>query len=236
MSRTQERAAVMLEPRQAYEYWAPSYDSTPNPLLALEERCLSTVMMSLFDKDVVDLGCGTGRWLQKLETVAPRSLTGVDSSRAMLAAAVEKCRPSTRFFCADCTRTPLPEHATDFVLASFVLSYIQDLDAFAREVARIARRGATVLISDVHPNARAYGWRRTFQAAGSLYEIATHTHTLNDVVDGMAQAGCRLEAMSEPCFGQEEAHIFRQAGRWEAFQKVESLPVIYWARFTVAER
>ena len=46
-------------------------------------------------QNIVDLGCGTGRWLQRLEAIGASSLTGVDSSAAMLAEARKKCLPST---------------------------------------------------------------------------------------------------------------------------------------------
>lgn len=233
MSTASDRAPVKLEPHQAYQCWAAFYDSAPNALLALEERCLSPLITKWFDKDIVDLGCGTGRWLQKLESVAPRSLAGVDSSEAMLATAAAKCSPNTLLLHADCVAPPLPRDAADCVLASFVLSYVRDLNAFARETVRIARPGGTILISDMHPSARSYGWRRTFNAGGSLFEIVTYPYTLPELVDAMIGAGCRLEEMSEPSFGEEEAGIFREAARLEYFQRVESLPVIYWARFSV---
>lgn len=236
MSAEDTRVAVRLHAHQAYQCWAAFYDSTPNALLALEERCLTPVVMNWFDENIVDVGCGTGRWLQKLEGMAPRSLIGVDSSEAMLAAAAAKCSMDTRLLHADCAATTLPEDEAGCVLASFVLSYVRDLDRFAREMVRIARPGATILISDMHPNARSYGWRRIFNAGGSLFEIVTFPYTLAELVDAMIEAGCRLEEMAEPCFGREEASIFREADRMEYFQRVKGLPVIYWARFSVNEK
>jgi len=70
---------VKLSARQAYELWAPFYDTNPNAVLALEERCFPASMAEFCRKDVVELGCGTGRLLRRLERVAPWSLTGVDA-------------------------------------------------------------------------------------------------------------------------------------------------------------
>jgi ubiquinone/menaquinone biosynthesis C-methylase UbiE len=225
--------AALLSPHQAYQRWARSYDSTPNPLLSLEERCLLPELKKFSGEDVIDLGCGTGRWLRKLEDMSPGSLTGIDMSEAMLAEAEKKVLPYTLLLHADCIATPLPSRFADCVLASFVLSYVRDLEKFAREAARIARFGGEILVSDMHPNAVFYGWRRTFKTSGSSFEIETFPYTLIELVDAMAQAGCRLEEIAEPSFGEEESRIFRQAGRWDEFLKVESLPVIYWARFSV---
>lgn len=235
MSRLATCAAVPLDAQQAYAQWASSYDETPNPLLALEERTLAPILSNLFEQNVVELGCGTGRWLHRLEAMGARSLTGVDLSEAMLAEAKRKCLPSTRLIHADCTTVLLPGRAADCILASFLLSYVPDLRKFAAAAAHILRPGGTIIVSDLHPNMSSYGWRRTFRTAGSSFEIATFKYRLPDLINVMSATGCILEAISEPCFGEEEAAIFHQNGMLDSFLRVESLPVIYWAQFLLAE-
>jgi ubiquinone/menaquinone biosynthesis C-methylase UbiE len=225
-----------IDAQQAYELWAPSYDTTPNPLLVLEERSLSSAFDNAVSKDIVDFGCGTGRWLTRLEQLAAASLTGVDSSAAMLAEAGKKCRPSTRLMHASCTATSLPDRQTDFVLASFVLSYVEDLEKFAEEAARILRPGGTLIVADMHPDAVSYGWRRTFRSPAGLFEIETYEYSLQYLFSVMNGAGFLRETVVESPFGESEAAIFRKAGRCDSFQQVQGLPVIYWARFTRAEK
>jgi ubiquinone/menaquinone biosynthesis C-methylase UbiE len=227
-----ESRTTILDADQAYEVWASSYDATPNPLLMLEERCLSSVFCDIFEKDVVDLGCGTGRWLTRLEPLHPASLTGVDSSAAMLAEAKGKCLPSTRLIHAGCIATPLQDDQADLVLASFVVSYVENLEKFAQEASRLLRPGGTLIVSDMHPDAASYGWRRTFHASAGTFEIATRHYSLDDLTSVISDAGFALEELAEPSFGEEEAEIFRRAGKFDAFLRVQSLPVIYWARFS----
>lgn len=235
MSRLPNCAVVTLDAQQAYAQWASSYDETPNPLLALEERSLALMLSNFVEQNLVELGCGTGRWLHRLEAAGARSVTGVDLSEAMLAEARRKCLTSTVLIRADCTATPLPDSAGDCILASFLLSYMLDLRKFAAEAVRILRPGGTIIVSDLHPNTPSYGWRRTFRNAGTSFEIATFKYTLPDLINEMSTAGCILEGMDEPCFGEEEAAIFHQNGMIDNFHRVESLPVIYWTRFLLAE-
>jgi ubiquinone/menaquinone biosynthesis C-methylase UbiE len=226
--------AASLSPQRAYQLWAPHYDSSVNPLLVLEERHMARHLATFAGKDVVDLGCGTGRWLRKLETQRPQSLMGVDLSPAMLDQARPKCAPTTRLLEADCIDTPLRSHSADRILASFLLSYLTDLPAFARESARILRNKGSILISDLHPNTASYGWRRTFRAGGAVFEIETQRYTLAHLVDAMRHAGFRLDYLADWPFGTPEAQIFERAGKWESYVKVQSLPVVYCAQFTLA--
>lgn len=225
---------VSINPQGAYQLWAQHYDSTVNPLLALEERRLWAQLGDFSGKDVVDLGCGTGRWLKRLENLRPHSLAGVDLSSAMLEQARVKCAPSTRLLQSDCTDTSLGDRSADRVLASFLLSYLFDLDAFAREAARLLRPGGVIYISDLHPNTASYGWRRTFRAAGTVFEIETHRYTLAHLVESMWRSGLRLDQIAEWSFGPPESAVFERAGKLDTYLQVESLPVVYWARFTLA--
>jgi len=232
MSSADASSPVLLDAYDAYARWAPFYDETPNPLTALEERLVTPVLSEFADCDIVDLGCGTGRWLRRLEGIRPRSLVGVDPSPAMLAVAAGKCSFRTRLVESDCMATPLAANSVDIVLVSFVLSYVEDIVQFAEEAARILRPGGALIISDLHPETRGYGWRRTFRAEGSLFEIATFPYTLADISAAMSAAGFGVEQIAEVPFGEQEATIFRQHNMAEEFQRVENLPVIYWARFS----
>jgi len=117
---------------EAYQLWAPEYDSAPNPLFCLEERYLTPLLNSAAHRDVVDLGCGTGRWLEKICALQPRSLTGVDLSAAMLQQASKRLGRRARLVQEDCLQTTLGADSADWILSSFLLSYVDDLRELAR--------------------------------------------------------------------------------------------------------
>jgi ubiquinone/menaquinone biosynthesis C-methylase UbiE len=225
-----------MQAKEAYRLWAPEYDSTPNPLLSLEERHLVPLIASAAGCDVVDLGCGTGRWLAQLEKKGVRSAIGVDASSEMLSEAAKKLSPSTSLILGDCLDTSLPAASTDWIQASLLLSYLNDMQAFASEVARIARPGAFVLISDVHPATRTYGWKRTFSSAHQVIEIETHPYRISDLHVALHRVGFELTLFLELSFGEPERAIFFNAGRPDLFERVEGLPVLFIAGYRRRDR
>lgn len=144
----------------AFDTIAPTYDSAPNPLLALEERILGPLIPDTCELSVADIGAGTGRWLHRLQ--AARTVA-IDVSGAMLAYA-----PPPRVI-ADACSLPLANDAFDVVFCTFTLGYAP---ACFAELARITAK--TLIVTDVHPDALARGWSR--MAPHQPYTIESLLH------------------------------------------------------------
>jgi ubiquinone/menaquinone biosynthesis C-methylase UbiE len=220
-----------MQAKEAYRLWAPEYDATLNPLLSLEQRCMAQLIRAAAGCDAVDLGCGTGRWLTQLEAVGVRSLTGIDVCAEMLELAAKKLSSSARLILSDCQSTPLATASSDWIQSSFLLSYLEDLQRFAYEAARIARPCATVMLSDVHPATRDYGWKRTFSRADHVIQIETHPYQVSDLHGVMDRAGFEPIHFLEFPFGEQERTIFLQAGRPDLFERVKGLPALFIAGY-----
>jgi cytosine/adenosine deaminase-related metal-dependent hydrolase/SAM-dependent methyltransferase len=211
------KAATIVEVEEGYRLWSEVYDDAPNPLLALEERVLGPLLGEVRGKRVVDLGCGTGRWLARLQEREAASLTGVDVSPEMLARARAKHRCGTRLICARGDQLPLRSASADVILCSFTLGYLADLNTFVREVARIAAPGASVLISDFHPEAHARGWRRSFRCGGEEIEVRNFVYAIADIQRAFKAAGLDCSEALEAPFGEAERSIFAAAGKEDLF-------------------
>ena len=150
-----------VTPVEGYRLWANTYDDEPNPMLSLEQRILGPLLPSLVGMDVVDLGCGTGRWLKALQGAGTRSLLGLDSSPEMLVLAKSKLAGMADLLCADCGSVSLEANSADIILANFVLSYVEDVAGLAEAASRALRPGGSLFITDIHPEtAAALNWRR----------------------------------------------------------------------------
>jgi cytosine/adenosine deaminase-related metal-dependent hydrolase/ubiquinone/menaquinone biosynthesis C-methylase UbiE len=229
MTTRPEATASLTQPdSRVFDLWAQVYDTQSNPLLMLEERSITPLLPHLNEGDLLDVGCGTGRWLTKLEALNPASLTGTDRSMSMLERARAKTHPTTRLEQGDCSTLPGRDASKSFILASFVLSYLNDLHGFASECARVVRPEGWVLISDMHPvTAAQRGWTRSFRVGGEKYEITDHSRSLDEIVAAFQSCGFELRVLIEPSFEEPERPIFEASGKLGEFEKLAGMAAIY---------
>ena len=224
---------IQLTPSEAYERWADCYDVTPNPLLTLEERCVGPLLRDVEGQTLIDVGCGTGHRLQTLVAAGARAV-GVDLTQAMLTHAAAKPGTMGRCAQADALRLPVGGGAADIVLGSFLVGYVSDLRALFAELVRVARPGGRVLLSELHPEAVRSGWRRTFRAAGQLYEPQYAAHSIDGVQDAANLTDAlELVAMSDHCFEEPERAVFENAGKTN-FDKLQGTPALWIGHWRVS--
>ena len=221
--RQQPQAAASQElalvgPREGYKRWAATYDQFPNPLLAREERYIMPLLPDLTGKDVLDLACGTGRWLQKLLQRGARSGVGIDYSTAMLRVANRKAAIPGQLACADCLKLPFRPAVFDLAVCSFALSHIQDLRQMARELARVMKPNAIVFVSDLHPEAYARGWKTGFRDGRGACQIETVPAAAEEIVRAFYSGGFECLTRIALCLGEAEERIFIEAGKRDSFE------------------
>lgn len=221
-----QRSPRRVSVEEGYELWAPTYDRDPNPALTLEERQLLPRLPGLQEKYVLDVACGTGRWLEKLLRRGARSGAGVDFAPGMLAAAAGKPRLRGRLLRADCLSLPFRSQVADLVICSFALAHLRDLAALARELARVAKRGADVFVTDLHPEAYARGWQTRFRHRGETLEISTLPRPVAQILETFASHGFELRAHLEAGVDEPEKPIFVRAGRSRTFEEARTVPVV----------
>ncbi len=216
---------------EGYELWAATYDQDPNPLLVLEERALEPWLPDLKGKYVLDVACGTGRWLERLLSRGARSGAGADFSSAMLAVASSKASLRGRLARADCLALPFQSGFADLLLCSFALGHINDLVAIAREFARVTRPSADVFITDLHPEGYAKGWRTAFRHRSGSVEISASAHPIQEVREAFASRGFQLARLIEPRLDEAERSIFEQRGKVHLLDHVRDIPAVFTCHF-----
>jgi malonyl-CoA O-methyltransferase len=221
----------------AYSLWAETYDGDPNPLLALEERIIEALFAPLDGRGMfaLDVACGTGRWLLKVLHRGVQFGVGLDLSSEMLAQAQGKGGIKDKLILADCAAMPIASHCSDLAVCSFAVGYIADLSRFAAELSRTVRGGGHLFVSDFHPSGHLRGWKRTFRHRETVLEISSFRYSIPEICCAFEAEDFELLNQVEPCFGEEERHIFKQAGKVQEFDAMTRLPAIFVCHFRRGE-
>src|SRR5689334_18169233 len=193
-----ERAAEVIRERRRAQTWAESvagrmerqyspgrtWEATARALIGLQDL-----------GDVLDIACGDGV-LAELMTSQARSVTGVDISPTLIAAARERLKGDTHvtFAEGDMHALPLGEARFDHVFLMHALAYTRrPLDAL-KEAARVLRPGGRLVVSSLN----AHAHKATIQAYDHV-NLGIAPAALRKLLEqaGLAVDSCRVTSREE---------------------------------------
>lgn len=137
--------------REYYENTAAHYDDAccfdPNDEHHFACAALSGLLRHYHVESVLDVGCGTGRAIDRLQKHHPEiAFTGLEPVKALRDLAVEKGIPAGTLLDGDATKLPFPDGAFDCVMMFGVLHHIPNAGDAVAEALRVAAK--LVFISD----------------------------------------------------------------------------------------
>ena len=191
-----------VDPVTGYALWAATYPAhAHNPFMQAEERAMLQLLpRSLTGMRVLDVGCGSGRYLLHARERGA-TVFGVDQSPQMLERARSQDLPVTQ---ASVTHLPVSAGWADLAVCALTLGHVSDLTRGLNELARVLKRNGTLLCSDFHPIADALGWKRTFSVAEQRYAVRYTTHHYATWHAASKAAGLRIEEVLEPLLDPDD--------------------------------
>ena len=188
---------VELDTLDAYAQWAADYSpEAHNPLMALEEQAMLALLPPLAGQRVLDLACGSGRYLRRFADAASARTLGLDLSPAMLARAAELGQPLAQ---ADMLHLPLAPASWDVVVFGLAVGHVADLACVLGEIGRVLAPAGSVIYSDLHPFGALAGWKRSFRGRdGREYSARHHLHLYADHQAACQAAGLSIATVREP--------------------------------------
>lgn len=209
-----------MESRRDFDIVAADWDEHP-PRVKLIGDIAATLLTQVVptpEMDVLDFGCGTGLLSLHLASRV-RSLTGIDSSSAMLEVlrqkAVRHGLANVKTMHLDPDRGDVISGQYDLVASSMVFHHIQDIELVLRQLHAVIKPSGTLCIADLDPDDGLFHEDPTgvFHSGfdrdglrGMLKQAGFH-----DVRDVLAAETTKPIAAG----GERRFTVFLMTGRWD---------------------
>ena len=198
--------------RSGYAAWSLNYDEPGNPVIALEEPVVWSLVAGVAPGRALDAACGTGRHARRLLELG-HEVTGVDLSPEMLAVARANV-PGATFREGDLRDIPVAGGEFDLAVCGLALAHVADLAAAVGELSRVLRPGGRLVASVLHPFQAYLGWHAPFaDEHGQRRFVREYTHRHGDYLAAFAAAGLSVRSCAEPELTANEVQAKRRAFR-----------------------
>jgi ubiquinone/menaquinone biosynthesis C-methylase UbiE len=175
-------------------------------------------------KDILDSGCGPGRYVDLLAKLSPRRLVGLDQGPALIEALQSrfKGQPVVEIVRGTCEKLTFPDASFDFVLSNGVIHHTAaDLRTMIADHCRVLRKGGAMFIMLVGKGGlelEIWEFLRAF-----LYDVPIET-----MLDrfGKVMSPLRLQGVVDHMYGEYQETDRAEFEKWCAglFAKIERVP------------
>ena len=219
-----------LAPEQAYEIWSANYDKQPgNLMLDLDERIFSDLIENIEfrDKEVADIGCGTGRHWPKIYSKNPSNLIGFDVSGSMLGKLKSKFPFAHTQKTTDNLLAPIPDSSIDVIISTLTVAHIKNIDEAIASWTRVLKNGGEIVVTDFHPALLANGGKRSFSHRGQSLSVKNYIHSIEKIKKTFYDAGYMLIREEEKTVNEDVKSYYEAKNALDVYERFKGLPVIY---------
>lgn len=205
-----------VSPRQGYDLWSEAYDSTPNPVVAMDSRHTIALLKPQPGELILDAGCGTGRNFDKLHRAGSNAI-GIDFSFGMLKVA-HRNHPDFPVSLADLERTlPFETGSFDAVLCALIGEHLSALRRVLQEFYRVLRPAGRLVFSVYHPEMAAAGIEANFEQGDVEYRLGAFHYTVDEHEAFFAETGFVDTSVREFAGDEELARAVPSAAKFLGF-------------------
>ena len=148
---------------------------------------LASLVSRLNAKQILEVGCGTGRWLVELQPLVRRTY-GLDLSTGMLRQAQQIHGPLA-LACGRATQLPFPRAAFDLVLCVNAIHHFGTPHIFVAEARRVLRPGGALAVINMDPHRGRDRWYVYNYFEGTREADLRRFPSAGTILDWMAAEG-----------------------------------------------
>jgi ubiquinone/menaquinone biosynthesis C-methylase UbiE len=159
---------------------------------------------------IVDIGCGTGRFLPMLASRYRACLVGVEPAQAMIDIAAGRKLDDVGFVRGTAESLPLTSESADLVYVSMVMHHLDSLSEAMRSISRVLRPGGSLVIRNATTETRGDTLHvRFFPEIRELSWLTIPSR--GEIVRAAGETGlCLVEARAIP-----QIHALTYGAYWE---------------------
>lgn len=219
---------------EAYNIWAPEYDSQPgNLMLDLDELVFTELLGSIdiANKNIADIGCGTGRHWPKMLQFDINKLTGFDMSPGMLGMLKHKFPETETYVITDDHFANIADNTYDLVVSTLTVAHIKNIEEALIAWSRILKDSCDLIITDFHPSALASGGQRTFKHGKGHIAVQNFVHSTTHIIAILQKHNFRPIAKIEKTVDETVEHHYQAQNAIHVYDKFKGCPIIYGLHF-----
>lgn len=183
--------------RQAYDSWSKNYDTVENKTRDLEARALRE-MIAGDDLDILEIGCGTGKNTEFLQTKA-KYLIGADFSAQMLERAKQKITSeNVEFRQLDLRESwEFSDDSFDLITCSLALEHIENIDFVFAESHRVLRENGRFYFGELHPFKQYGGTKARYETGSGVFELECFVHHVSEFFETAVKNNFEIVELKE---------------------------------------
>ena len=206
--------------KQSFTVQARAYAA--QPWIADADRMLRLLAIAKLKSEdrILDVACGPG-YVTEAFSQQCREAVGIDLTEAPLRIAEERCRArgleNVRFLAGDVQQLPFADGEFDLAVCRLAVHHFAQPQRVLDEMARVCRRGGTILLEDTV--ASEHAGRAAYQHQIEVLRDPSHTRTLPlcEVLVLFRDAGVEIHTVAT-------GMIDLEAERWLATTKTQPGP------------
>ncbi|WP_108651403.1 class I SAM-dependent methyltransferase [Dongshaea marina] len=118
----------------------------------LEQPALQSLLSTIEDQAILDIGCGFGDFCRYCVKHGARSVIGIDPSRKMLEQAQEETTaPQIKYLCTGIEKAEFNNNQFDIIVSSLAFHYVKDFNSIAVKLYHWLKPNGILVFSVEHP-------------------------------------------------------------------------------------